>query len=107
MVANTGTYLDCPFHRYADGADLSQVKPAAFADLDGLVIRAGRPNAGAIDAAFFRGHQLRARAVLVHTVWAEHWATPAYAEAHPYLTEAAAVYLRHCGDALCGLAALN
>src|SRR3546814_9375066 len=42
MVANTGTYLDCPFHRYADGSDLSQVEPAAFADLDGLVIRAGQ-----------------------------------------------------------------
>src|SRR3546814_5179180 len=92
MVANTGTYLDCPFHRYADGADLSQVEPAAFADLDGLVIRAGRANAGAIDAAFFRGHQLRGRAVLVHTGWDAHWATPAYAEGHPYLTEDTAVY---------------
>src|SRR3546814_15869032 len=75
MVANTGTYLDCPFHRYADGADLSQVEPAAFADLDGLVIRAGRANAGAIDAAFFRGHHLRGRAVPVHTGWDAHLGT--------------------------------
>ena len=107
MVANTGTYLDCPFHRYADGADLSQVEPAAFADLDGLVIRAGRANAGAIDAAFFRGHQLRGRAVLVHTGWDAHWAKPAYAQGHPYLTEDAAVYLRDCGVALVGIDSMN
>jgi arylformamidase len=25
MVANTGTYLDSPFHRYAHGKDLSQL----------------------------------------------------------------------------------
>src|SRR3546814_7674440 len=60
MVANTGTYIDCPFHRYADGADLSQVEAAAFADLDGIVVRAGRGNDGAIDASFFRDRELRA-----------------------------------------------
>src|SRR3546814_12976649 len=103
MVANTGTYLDFPFHRYADGADLSQVEPAAFAALDGLVIRAGRANAGAIDAAFFRGHQLRGRAVLLHTRWGAHRAQPAYAEGHSYLTEDAAGKLRECGVALVGL----
>src|SRR3546814_15272626 len=54
MVANTGTYIDCPFHRYADGADLSQVEAAAFADLDGIVVRAGRGNAGAIAATLAR-----------------------------------------------------
>lgn len=39
MVANTGTYLDSPFHRYADGADLSELKLESLADLPGLVIR--------------------------------------------------------------------
>src|SRR5690606_37162934 len=107
MVANTGTYIDCPFHRYADGADLSQVGPAAFADLDGLVVRAGHGNDGAIDASFFRGRELRGRAVLVHTGWDAHWATPAYAEGHPYLTADAADYLRDCGVALVGIDSMN
>jgi len=107
MVANTGTYIDCPFHRYADGADLSQVGPAAFADLDGLVVRAGHGNDGAVDASFFRGRELRGRAVLVRTGWDAHWATPAYAEGHPYLTADAADYLRDCGVALVGIDSMN
>ena len=50
MVANTGTYIDCPFHRYAHGDDLSQIEPAAFADLDGIVVRADHRQVRAIDA---------------------------------------------------------
>src|SRR3546814_17548383 len=107
MVANTGTYIDCPFHRYADGADLSQVEAAAFADLDGIVVRAGRGNDGAIDASFFRDRELRGRAVLVHTGWDVRWATPAYADGHPYLTEDAAAYLRDCGVAMVGIDSMN
>jgi len=107
MVANTGTYIDCPFHRYADGADLSQVEAAAFADLDGIVVRAGHVDGGAIDASFFRGRELRGRAVLVHTGWDAHWATPGYADGHPYLTGDAAAYLRDCGVALVGIDSMN
>lgn len=107
MVANTGTYVDCPFHRYADGADLSQVGVAAFADLDGIVVRTGNGSDGAIDASFFRDRELRGRAVLVHTGWDAHWATPAYAHGHPYLTEDAAAYLRDCGVALVGIDSMN
>ena len=33
MVANTGTYLDSPFHRYPDGIDLSQLDLATLAEL--------------------------------------------------------------------------
>lgn len=43
MVANTGTYLDAPFHRFADGADMSELELASLADLPGVVVRvAGR-----------------------------------------------------------------
>ena len=35
MVANTGTYIDAPFHRYADGRDLSQFDLASVANLEG------------------------------------------------------------------------
>src|SRR6266478_8664210 len=34
MVANTGTYLDSPFHRYAAGADLAGLDLTSLADLD-------------------------------------------------------------------------
>lgn len=107
MVANTGTYIDCPFHRYADGADLSQLALEAFADLDGIVVRAGHGNGGAIDASFFRGLELRGRAVLVHTGWDAYWASPAYADGHPFLTADAAEWLRDCGVALVGIDSMN
>src|SRR5215468_8477955 len=39
MVANTGTYLDSPFHRYPDGDDLSDLALDRLADLDAVVVR--------------------------------------------------------------------
>src|SRR5262247_1051281 len=39
MVANTGTYLDSPFHRYEDGKDLSQLDLSSLANLVGKVLR--------------------------------------------------------------------
>jgi arylformamidase len=107
IVANTGTYLDCPFHRYADGDDLSQVGPEAFADLDAIVVRADHREAQAIDADRFRGRELRGRAVLVHTGWDAHWARADYAVGHPFLTEGAALYLRDCGVKLVGIDSMN
>ena len=107
IVANTGTYIDCPSHRYAHGHDLSQVGIAAFADLDGIVIRADHRDVRAIDASWFRDRELRGRAVLVHTGWDAYWREPGYAIEHPYLTEDAAEYLRDCGAALVGIDSMN
>jgi arylformamidase len=107
MVANTGTYLDCPFHRYPDGADLSEVGLESLADLDGVVIRADYRQARAIDASHFRDKELRGRAVLVHTGWDAHWTSPAYAIDHPFLTEDAAQYLLECGVRLVGIDSMN
>ena len=39
MVANTGTYVDSPYHRYEDGADLADLPLGSLADLPGLVVR--------------------------------------------------------------------
>ncbi len=39
MVANTGTYLDSPFHRYADGKDLSELSLDRLANLEAVVVR--------------------------------------------------------------------
>jgi kynurenine formamidase len=107
MVANTGTYVDCPSHRYADGKDLSQVDVDRFVDLDAIVVRADYRRGLAVGPEFFKGREFRNRAVLVHTGWDEFWATEAYFENHPFLTEAAAVLLRDGGVKLVGIDALN
>ena len=107
MVSNTGTYIDCPFHRYEHGKDLSQVTIEAFADIDGIVIRADHRKALAIDATFFKEKEIRGMAILVHTGWEVHWNTAEYFQNHPYLTEDAALYLRKCGVKLVGIDSLN
>ncbi len=107
MVANTGTYLDSPFHRYAEGTDLAGLDLASIAALEGIVIR--KPFAGglAIDAADFAGLDLRGKAVLVATGWSEHWRTPPYFENHPFLTAAAARLLVQSGAKLVGIDSHN
>ena len=107
MVANTGTYVDCPFHRYAHGKDLSEVAIEAFADLEGIVIRADYRKTRAVDAAFFKEKEIRGKAVLVHTSWDVYWNTAEYFQNHPYLTEDAAVYLQKCGVRLVGIDSMN
>jgi arylformamidase len=107
MVTNTGTYVDCPFHRYEDGKDLSEVELERFADLEGIVIRADHKNGLAITADAFKGKEIRNRAVLVHTGWDEYWATDKYYENHPFLTEDAAMYLKQAGVKLVGIDSHN
>src|SRR5206468_1864205 len=97
MVANTGTYVDAPFHRFAAGADLAGLDLARLADLPGLIVDATGFQGRALDAALFDGLDVRGRAVLVRTGWDRHWATPAYCDGHPYLTGAAAAALRDGG----------
>ncbi len=108
MVANTGTYIDCPFHRYPDGKDTSEIGIERFVDLDAITIRADYHNGLAVDQSFFEGKHLHGRAVLVHTGWGdEHWNTPQYHENHPFLTQDAAEYLRDAGVSLVGIDSLN
>jgi kynurenine formamidase len=107
MVANTGTYVDSPFHRFADGKDLSELPLASLADLEGIVIRASiEPNRG-INAAALDGLNLHGRAVLFHTGWDRFWRTDAYFEGHPFLTADAAEYLVQAGASLVGIDSLN
>nr|PZN75825.1 MAG: cyclase [Pseudomonadota bacterium] len=107
MVANTGTYLDAPFHRYADGKDIADLDLESIADLPGVVIRATDRSGRAIARDAFSGADVRGKAVLVHTGWAVHWRTPRYSEGHPFLTEDAAVYLKEQGARLVGIDSLN
>jgi len=107
MVTNTGTYVDCPFHRYEDGKDLSEVNLERFVDLDSVVVRADYRKGLALTAEMFKGVNVSGRAVLVHTGWDEHWETDAYFDDHPFLTEDAALYLRDHGAKLVGIDSHN
>jgi arylformamidase len=107
MVANTGTYLDSPFHRYEDGPDLSELPLSSLADLDGVVVGAAGAPARAIGRDAFEGLDVKNKAVLVHTGWAAHWRTEAYFEGHPFLTEDAAKLLAGGGAALVGIDSYN
>lgn len=107
LVSNTGTYVDCPFHRYADGKDTSQVELDRLADLPAIVVHADYRVLRAVDVQAFQGKELRGRAVLVHTGWDTHWNTERYFEGHPFLTEAAALYLRERGALLVGIDSMN
>ena len=104
MVANTGTYLDTPFHRYAEGDDLAAVALDRLAGLEGLCVRAGEMEAG---PELFEGLDVAGKAVLVHTGWDRHWRTDAYFENHPFLAEAAARLLAGRGAALVGIDSYN
>ena len=106
MVANTGTYLDSPFHRFADGKDLSELPLSSLAGLEGLLI-SSIGNERAITRAAFDGMDVRGKAVLVHTGWDRHWRTDAYFERHPFLTEDAARYLAGSGAKLVGIDSYN
>lgn len=107
MVANTGTYLDSPFHRYADGRDLSELPLSSLADLDGVVVSASGTGVRALDRAAFEGVDVKGRAVLVHTGWDAHWRTESYFEGHPFLTKEAAEFLAGEGAALVGIDSYN
>jgi len=107
MVSNTGTYLDSPFHRFADGVDLSGLTLESVSDLPGMVVRVDSSQSRAVDRAHFGALEVRGRAVLVHTGWDRHWRTDRYFEGFPFLTEQAAIYLRDAGAALVGIDSHN
>ena len=105
MVANTGTYIDSPFHRYARGKDLAHLDLSSVANVDGLVIRSSER---AISEQMLAGVDLKDKAVLFHTGWDQHWRTETYANGeHPFLTEGAASYLAKGGAAIVGIDSYN
>lgn len=106
MVANTGTYIDAPFHRYETGSDLAELEIGAVADLDGLVIQVNK-DCRAIRPETFNGRDLKDKAVLIHTGWSGHWGTDRYFDDHPYLTRDSADCLKSAGARLVGIDSLN
>jgi arylformamidase len=107
MVANTGTYIDSPFHRYADGKDLSELPLESVAGLECLVVRVNTAANPAIDTVPLAPHEVSGKAVLFHTGWDRHWRTDSYFEGHPHLTERAADWLSKAGAALVGIDSMN
>lgn len=110
LVANTGTYVDGPFHRFADGNDLAELPLESLADLPGLVVEAravGRAVRAEHVAAALVGAEVQGAAVLVRTGRDAHWQTDRYFEGHPYSTEEAAEWLVAAGAALVGIDSYN
>lgn len=108
MVANTGTYLDSPFHRYEEGKDLSQLELSSLANLEGMLLRAKGEELRAIDASVFDGLDVKGKAVLIQTGWDRHWQTDKYFEGtHPFLTKDAAQLLADRGAVLVGIDSYN
>jgi arylformamidase len=107
MVSNTGTYLDSPFHRFADGKDLSQLPMQRLAYLPCLVATVEPGGARAIDRLPFAATDVRGKAVLIHTGWDRHWRQDQYFEGFPHLTAALAEWLRDAGAVLVGIDSHN
>jgi arylformamidase len=107
MVGNTGTYLDSPYHRYADGPDLAALPLAAVADLIAVVVRLADSEQRGIGPEALATLDLAGAAVLLHTGWDRHWGTEAYGDAAPFLTEPAAKLIVEAGARLVGIDSVN
>ncbi|MBB4932043.1 kynurenine formamidase [Lipingzhangella halophila] len=107
MVANTGTYLDSPAHRYREGADLADLDLEKLAALPGVIVDAGAGSA-AVGPESFKELDVQGKAVLIRTGWDRHWRTEHYGDPeHPYLTEDGAKALVAAGATLAGIDSVN
>lgn len=107
MVANTGTYIDSPFHRYESGKDLSQLPLESLAEIPAVVVRPDLQGGRAIEPIELQPVDCAGRAVLIQTRWSRHWGTERYFAGHPFLTENSALLLRDRGAVLVGIDSLN
>ncbi len=107
MVANTGTYIDSPFHRFAGATDLAGLSLEQLANLDGLVISAPPANCRGVNVADLTPFDVREKAVLIHTGWSRHWRTPEYGINAPFITREATTWLVQNGAALVGIDSVN
>lgn len=108
MVANTGTYIDSPFHRYPDGADLAELDLCSLANLDAVMVRKVGAAEREISVAAVAGLDVSAKAVLFQTGWDRRWRTEAYSDGtHPFLSADAAEHLANAGAVLVGIDSYN
>ena len=107
MAGNTGTYLDSPYHRYAEGGDLASLDLDTLVGVAAEVFRFTDAATRGIPAEAFLDRDLAGTAVLLHTGWSRRFGTPEYAHGSPFLTEAGAQHLVDAGAAIVGIDALN
>jgi kynurenine formamidase len=107
MCSNTSTYIDSPFHRFADGTDIAGLTLETLVGLDAVVLHTDGMSGRGIPAEAFGAIDVRGKAVLIHTNWSRHWRTDQYFEGHPFLTAAAAEYLKNEGAKLVGIDSYN
>jgi arylformamidase len=109
MVANTGTYLDTPSHRYEDGHDLAGLDLAKVADVPVTLIDLTGATGRAIGPDALAPHAIGGTAVLLHTGWDRHWGTDAYlaVDRAPYLSAEGAAHLVEAGAVLVGIDSVN
>ena len=107
MCANTGTYVDSPFHRFEDGDDLSRLPLDRLADLEAVLVDATERDGRAIDVDALGSVDVAGRAVLVRTDWDRHWRTDEYFVGHPFITKGAAEHLVESGAIFVGIDSLN
>ncbi|NMM48495.1 cyclase family protein [Marinigracilibium pacificum] len=108
LISNTGTYIDCPFHRYEDGEDIADVSIERMANLDAHIVHWDYKNQGlAVLKSAFLNFDVKGKAILIHTGWSENWNTEEYYSNHPYLHEDAAEYLKVSGAILVGIDSYN
>lgn len=110
MIGNTGTYLDSPFHRYAEGPDLAGLDLATLVDLPTEVFAladAWSPESRGLGAEAFAGRDVRGAAVLLHTGWDRGFGTEGYGHGAPFLTRDGAQALIDAGAALVGIDSVN
>jgi arylformamidase len=107
MIGNTGTYLDSPYHRYGEGADLAGLDLSTLVDLPAEVFHLTDLGTRGIPVGVFLDRDLRGTAVLLHTGWDRHFGTPEYLRGAPFLEPAAVDHLVAQGVALVGIDSLN
>jgi arylformamidase len=107
LAGNTGTYLDSPYHRYPDGADLADLELETLVDLPLELFRLTDATERGISPAVFFDREIDGTAVLLHTGWDRHFGTPAYTTGAPYLSGEAAAYLIKAGVVLVGIDSIN
>ena len=107
LCGNTGTYLDSPFHRHADGTDLAGLPLERLVDVPAVRVDVTGSSSAAVEARQLVPYDLAGRAVLVHTGFDRHWGTEAYLRDNPFLAPDAVDLLVGAGAALVGIDSLN
>ena len=107
LAGNTGTYLDSPYHRYAEAPDLADLALETLVDLPVELFALTDASERGIPASVFNDRDLAGKAVLLHTGWDRHFGLPAYTTGAPFLSSAGAAFLVEAGATLVGIDSLN